>query len=150
MIHGSCLCGHIAFRLDEAEILMMNNCHCTRCRKASAAAFATFVHVSSRDFAWIRGAGDALGYESSPGMVRAFCGRCGSSVPWRNEEMDQMVVPAGLLDGDPRAHPEADIFTADKVPWLTLAADAVSFPAEESEAFWQAYLARSRNRATRA
>lgn len=37
---GNCLCGEIEFEAEEIPGMVFN-CHCSRCRKAHGAAFAT-------------------------------------------------------------------------------------------------------------
>lgn len=148
MIQGSCLCGTVRFLLDEAEILMMNNCHCSKCRKATGSAFGSFIFLSAKDFTWLSGRDNILGFKSSPALERAFCKTCGSPVPFATQ-MDQVGVPAGILDGDPKVAPEADIFTADKLPWYEIPESAVAFPAEESTEFMRAFVERSKARSRR-
>ena len=148
MIQGSCLCGAVKFQIDESEILMMNNCHCSRCRKATGSAFGSFVFLAAKDFEWLSGKDNVQGYQSSPHLERAFCKTCGSSVPFA-APFHQMGVPGGILDGDPKTEPEADIFTADKLPWYEVPQSAVSFSGEESEEFMSLFIKRSKEREQR-
>ena len=145
MIQGSCLCGAVKFQIEESEILMMNNCHCSKCRKATGSAFGSFIFLSAKDFEWLSGKENIRGFKSSPDLERAFCQTCGSSVPFKSH-MDQMGVPGGILDGDPEMSPEADIFTADKLPWYEIPESAVAFPTEESREFMDAFVQRSKER----
>jgi len=145
MIQGSCLCGIVRFQIEESEILMMNNCHCSKCRKATGSAFGSFIFLSAKDFEWLSGEENIQGFKSSPYLERTFCKTCGSSVPFETQ-MDQIGVPGGILDGDPKMAPEADIFTADKLPWYEIPESAVAFLAEESTELMHAFVRRSKER----
>ncbi|MDP6706675.1 MAG: GFA family protein [Alphaproteobacteria bacterium] len=121
MTRGSCLCGEVRWQL-EPPFERMTHCHCSMCRKAHGAPFATYITVAKRGFAWTAGEGGVTGYESSPGFHRAFCGRCGSVVP-STESGDWVYVPAGGLDDDPGIRPTAHIFAPSKAPWHRIADD---------------------------
>src|SRR5690606_4421258 len=53
-ISGSCLCSAIQFEVGTPPICI-NNCHCSRCRKSSGAAFGSFFHTRVNQFKWISG-----------------------------------------------------------------------------------------------
>ncbi len=132
MTTGSCLCGTVSWRM-EGPWEGMTHCHCSMCRKAHGAAFATYVTVARERFGWLSGEPAITGYESSPGFHRAFCGTCGSVVP-STENAGRVFVPAGCLDEDPGLRPSAHIFAASKAPWHGIAddlprADAYTDPA---------------------
>ena len=111
--HGSCLCGTVRWRIENP--LWMSHCHCSMCRKAHGAPFATFMAARPEHFAYESGADNVVTYESSPGFQRAFCATCGSCAP---VELDgDIEVPAGSLDGDPGIRPSRHIFVASKAPW---------------------------------
>jgi hypothetical protein len=115
-MRSSCLCGAITWEVD-GTLERMSHCHCSRCRKAHGAAFATYAMVPAEGF---RIRGDSLGrWESSPGFYRCFCGRCGSVVPGDPFE-GTIFLPAGNFDGDPGIRPLAHIFAASKAPWYEI------------------------------
>lgn len=115
MVGGSCLCGRFAFEAD-GPFSLMSHCHCGYCRKSHGSTFATYVAAPARGFRWLSGKGEQGRYESSPGFERPFCPTCGSKLPGEAHG-DLQFLPAGLLDGDPVARPEAHIFTAERAPW---------------------------------
>ena len=49
MARGSCLCGGVAWEAD-GPFDLMSHCHCSICRKAHGAAFATYVAVPAAGF----------------------------------------------------------------------------------------------------
>ncbi len=124
-VRGRCLCGEIVYELN-GELRHMTHCHCSMCRKAHGAAFATYVAVLARGFRWVSGQDEVTRYESSPGFLRSFCPRCGSVAPTPDDDGgistdgDLVFVPAGNLEGDFGTRPEAHIFVASKAPWYTI------------------------------
>jgi hypothetical protein len=117
--HGSCLCGDVAWTIS-APLDLMTHCHCSRCRKAHGSAFATFVGCPVESFAFARGRDGIVTYESSPGLARPFCGRCGGTVPSEMAWDDRILLPAGPLDDDPGTRPLAHIFMASRAPWFEI------------------------------
>jgi pimeloyl-ACP methyl ester carboxylesterase len=117
---GHCLCG--AVRLEIAgEFLHAYYCHCSRCRRATASSFATNGFVRAEDLRIAAGE-DALGrFESTPGVFRHFCARCGSQLFNRNDHVPQIrSVRLGVMDGDPGIRPVCHIFVGSKAPWTEI------------------------------
>ncbi|RIL00857.1 MAG: hypothetical protein DCC71_18430 [Proteobacteria bacterium] len=117
MIHSSCLCGDVAWDVD-GPFQFLSHCHCSRCRKAHGVPFASYVMAPASGFA-LRGAQSRVEWQSSPGMKRCFCGRCGSTVPG-DPEGELTFVPAGNFESDPGVRPVAHIFAASKAPWYEI------------------------------
>ena len=117
---GSCLCGAIRFEYD-GEPARMTNCHCSRCRRAMSAAYATMVMVDHDAFRWLAGKDQVANYKMPEAKTKgtAFCRTCGSQVA-RHRDETHMQIPAGCLDDDPGVRPTVNIFTASKVPWATV------------------------------
>ncbi len=115
-IPGSCLCGSVKFEVTP-PFAAFRYCHCSRCRKASGAAHAANAFLPEKQFRWL--AGESLTKRFNlPGAKRfavAFCSQCGTRVPHKTGE--NMLIPAGLLDGDPGARPEHSIFWKSKAAW---------------------------------
>ncbi|OED44646.1 hypothetical protein AB833_01280 [Chromatiales bacterium (ex Bugula neritina AB1)] len=124
MIKGSCLCGNVTFELDRTPELM-NICHCPMCRKITGSAYGVFAHIKQEYFHWLSGIELVSSYVSSAENIRAFCKRCGSSVP--NTDDGYMCIPAGSLVDDPDITPSFQIFTGSKAPWHDLAPSPKSF-----------------------
>ena len=115
MIRGSCLCRTVRWSFDGA-FERMTHCHCEMCRKAHGAPFATYAMGSGEHFRFDHGEDAVTRYESSPGIVRAFCSGCGSVVPHPvpGSEID---IPVGPLDDDPGMRATCHIFAKWKAPW---------------------------------
>ncbi|HET7716401.1 MAG TPA: GFA family protein [Bauldia sp.] len=134
MIHGSCLCGQIKYEL-AGGVELINNCHCTMCRKAHGAAFGSFLHAASSGFRWTAGEGLIERYESSPGSLRAFCRVCGSNMPVL-EDGGEVNIPAGTLDDDPGVRPIVHIFVGSKAPWFEIEDALPKFDQFPPREFW--------------
>ncbi len=116
MVRGSCLCGVVVWETPALDLV--THCHCTRCRKTHGTAFATFGMCGADGFRPRAGRDAIVRYESSPGFVRPFCGRCGGAVPDGTPWQGLVGVPVGALDDDPGGRPVANIFVASKAAWF--------------------------------
>ncbi len=127
MLKGSCLCGGIRYEID-ADLGPVTNCHCIQCRKASGASFATNASVPAGSFRFVVG-GDLLReWESSPGIRRCFCGRCGSQILKRKDASPESIrLRLGTLDTDPGVKPSKHIFVGSKAAWLEITDDLPVF-----------------------
>ena len=121
MIEGQCLCGCVSWEV-EGELADMTHCHCSMCRKAHGAPFATYAFCSSSNFHMTTGADCVSTYRSSPGSDRYFCKCCGSVVPGELTE-GRIEIPVGLIDGDPEIRAHAHIFATSRAPWYTITDD---------------------------
>ncbi len=115
---GRCLCGDVAFELAGLPDIVQN-CHCSRCRRARSAAHATNAFFRREQLTWIRGE-DGVENFALPGAKRfgqAFCRRCGGAVPRVVATTGYAVVPCGCLDDPPGRFPRGHIFMRSKAPW---------------------------------
>lgn len=99
MHSGSCLCGTVKYQID-APIESANHCHCSQCRKGHGAAFATYGNVRREHFRFTQGEDSVSTFNSSPGVSRTFCQRCGSNLQWFAEQPrpNWLSVTLGTLD----------------------------------------------------
>src|SRR5262249_35895471 len=125
---GSCLCRAVAWSGD-GNPQFMSHCHCSRCRKAHGAAFATFVMAPEADFHLLRGREAIVSYLSSDNFTRPFCGHCGSTVPDGIPTDGLVGVPAGPFDVDPGVRPLAHIFVGSKAPSSDIPDTVLPLPA---------------------
>ena len=128
-IRGSCLCGDVAFELDEKPVTLVY-CHCSRCRKTRGTAHNANVFIPVEQFRWVRGEQGVRDYRP-PGADRFtshFCETCGSTLPRPGREDSRaMAVPAGALDDDPGVRPAFHFFCASKAPWFEITGDLPRF-----------------------
>lgn len=121
---GSCLCGEIAWQ--SGELTVLHHCHCSVCRKAHGAPFASWAYAAADEFQWLQGEAGLVEYESSPGFLRNFCGRCGSALPAHDPD-GQRVVPLGCLDDDPGIEAVAHVFAASRPKWSAISDGVPAF-----------------------
>jgi hypothetical protein len=120
-LKGSCLCGAVRYELTEAPT-WSHNCYCSRCRKATGAAFASNLFVSLEALRYTDGENHLRSFKprDAERFRHTFCDVCGSTLPYRNEARGRAVVPMGSLDDDPGFSPRAHIFVDSKAPWVTI------------------------------
>lgn len=116
---GSCLCGGICISLS-AEFELVEFCHCRTCRRATGAPVMAWAGVPT---ASVSIEGDSIGrFESSPGVERTFCNRCGTSLTISADTFpDQVYVAIAALDDAASIAPEVHIWRSERLPWLETA-----------------------------
>jgi hypothetical protein len=121
---GSCLCGAVAYVVTGAPGAH-RNCHCSRCRKARAAAHASNLFTTADGVRFTRGEGALASFKLPEArfFTQVFCRTCGSPMPRIDRDRNLAVVPMGSLDDDPGGRPERHIFAASKAPWYAIADD---------------------------
>ena len=123
MAKGSCLCGAVAFEIDDAGVVVSVGCYCANCRKVSGSQYGVYLQVRPASFRWLSGEDHVATYESSPGNQRGFCRTCGAVAPVATA-YGAVRVPGGALDDDPGVVPDVVLFDVSKAGWCT--ADAAS------------------------
>lgn len=122
---GGCLCGSVRYEIS-GTLGATGHCHCSMCRKSHGAAFATWASVDPNQFRWLSGAKCVETYESSPGVHRCFCKKCGSPLA-ASQAGEIREVVLGTVDGDPGVRPRAHIFVGSRAPWYTIEDDLPQF-----------------------
>ena len=113
---GGCLCGAIRCRVTgrpEATSL----CHCFSCRRSTGGPSLAWAIFPERSVT-ITG-GELAEHQSSPGVYRGFCARCGTSLTYRRDNRPGLFdVTTASLD-DPEAFPPAkEIWVEEKLSWM--------------------------------
>jgi hypothetical protein len=126
-ITGSCLCGGVNYSLN-APPLLLENCHCSMCRKVHGSAFTTFAKIMKADFVVTKGAELIDRYPSSQTVQRSFCRKCGAkfTFDWANSP-EHLWLAVGTLDTELDMKPTFHIFVASKAPWFTITDDLPQF-----------------------
>jgi hypothetical protein len=117
-VHGSCLCGEIAFEV-EGPFDRFLNCHCSRCRKVTGTAHSCEVIVSASALRWLRGEASVVRYElpRARSFATAFCRTCGSPMPHLTRSGREAIVPAGGFDEPLGAAPDRHAHWASRADW---------------------------------
>ncbi len=112
---GSCLCGGVTLEA-RGKPLRTIHCHCPSCRKATGAAFATFVDFKL-DQVGISGPTLKV-YKSSPGVKRQFCGKCGTTISFYGDNWPgEIDVCIGVFDTPEFFKPEGHCYMKTALPW---------------------------------
>jgi hypothetical protein len=120
-ITGGCLCGDVAYEIDETPTKVVN-CHCTRCQRSRGAAHATNVFVRQEHLRWLRGADKLETYRVPDAQLFAttFCTRCGSRLPSLFDGIKRYNVPVGSLDRPLAVKPQLHIHVASRAAWFDI------------------------------
>ena len=114
---GGCLCGAVRYRVSGPP-RALSLCHCASCRRAAGGpslAWAIFpedkVDILS---------GEITVFESSPGVTRGFCARCGTSLTYARANRPGLFdVTTGSLDDPGAFAPTKEIWTEERLSWVT-------------------------------
>jgi hypothetical protein len=118
---GHCLCGAIQFEF-EGEPVEAAHCHCESCRRQTSSPVATFVTVQTTALRFTRG--KPKEYASSPGVLRSFCGECGSPIAyWSERRADVIDLFAGTLADPTSVSPSLHTHAQEQLPWFEVLDD---------------------------
>ncbi|MFO1106889.1 MAG: GFA family protein [Amaricoccus sp.] len=112
-LFGGCLCGAVRYRIDAAPSVCCV-CHCASCRRSAGADSVGWLTAAAGDFALVRG--ELSIHESSPGVGRGFCARCGSSLTYRNAA-DSVDVALASLDDPEALRPTEEVWLEERLSW---------------------------------
>jgi hypothetical protein len=114
---GGCLCGAVRYAVDGAPASGNTLCHCTTCRRSCGAPAVAWATWRRADFAWTRGR--PVEHRSTPPVLRAFCGACGTSLTYASErEPDTLDVTVASLDEPEAFALEDHIWTGEGLSWM--------------------------------
>lgn len=117
---ASCLCGSVRIEIT-GKVGPLVYCHCTMCQRASGTAFSANVDVRRRYWKILDGADRIREFESSPGIFRAFCSRCGSPLYSRRDANPEIFrIRLGQLNADPGRRSLAHFWVGSQVPWFEI------------------------------
>lgn len=114
---GRCACGKVAYETDADPVVMMN-CHCRDCQRASGTAFAALVLFPVDRFQLL---GElkyfAVISERGTTLERGFCPNCGNPVTIKPARPDMIFIQAASLDDPSLYKPTANIWVRSAAPW---------------------------------
>jgi hypothetical protein len=112
---GGCFCGAVRFTFRGAPTYV-GNCHCRDCQRAIGTGFVTWVGTKPENFEVTKG--EITTCETSPGVRRGFCGRCGSSLTFAGDDWTDVALTAASLDEPGSVTPESNVFLDERQPWV--------------------------------
>jgi hypothetical protein len=117
-IAGHCLCKAVCFEV-EGEAQQSYHCHCESCRRSTSSPFTSYLTVRKSQLRWT--AVRPVTYQSSSGVIRSFCGQCGSPMAYTSETRpDDIDLFAASLEIPESFNPEFHDFWSEKLPWVSV------------------------------
>ena len=115
---GGCLCGGVRFSA-KGKPKWVAWCHCQSCRKNSGAPVSVF--VAFEHSAYVVTKGEITKFASSPGTLRGFCARCGSTLTCENVKLPtEAHFHVGAFDRAEELRPQGHIYREEQLSWLHL------------------------------
>ena len=114
---GSCLCGSVNYN-SNSDPLVIQNCHCDQCRKATGSVYLTNLFIKEKNFE-ITGEVNNYSHLSDAGnnMTKYFCPKCGSQVFGKNSGRSGIItIRAGTVNEKDIIKPIRNLFLKSKVP----------------------------------
>ena len=117
MLEGGCRCGAVRYEA-EGEAAHHALCHCRDCQMASGAPAIAWLAMPSGGFRVT--SGEPVRYTAASGSMRAFCGTCGTSLFFVNEDVLPGIVDiqSVTLDNPDAVPVQAQIQTDDRRPFM--------------------------------
>ena len=130
VVEGGCLCGAVRYRVNGGS-LARALCHCRTCRLASGAPSVGWVVFRSSDFALT--SEPPISFQSSPGVIRTFCGKCGTPLTYqRTAKPDTIDVTTVSLAHPDDFAPTKEIWIEEKLAWESLNPALEHYPRSSS------------------
>lgn len=130
---GGCMCGAVRYAAAGAPF-GIGYCHCLSCRRHTGAPVVMLAGYR-QDQVVFSGAERRI-YESSPGVGRGFCGRCGTPLTW--EGVGGTLGPIyeihiGTFDDPGALPPQFHQHHGERIPWFEVADRLPRYHAGEGE-----------------
>lgn len=123
---GGCLCGEVRYEV-RGEPVWSATCYCENCTRSVGAPVVAWAGFEAAGFRLLQGR--PVLHESSPGVVRGFCGRCGTALTYQKNPavlegaQDDVYVATRTLD-DPDAHPPTEhVHYRERAKWFVAGDD---------------------------
>ncbi len=118
---GKCFCGAVHYAVAD-EFAYAMNCHCSRCRRTTGAAFKPMAGIE-RDKLVVTTGRDKLLIHGRERSNNTLCSSCGSLLYSVVRDGAWVHVAMGTLVDDPAIRPTHHIFVGSKAPWFTITDD---------------------------
>ena len=115
---GGCMCRAVRYEAS-GEPLSVIHCHCSSCRRHNGGAVVTLAEFNKDN---VRFTGDERKiYTSSPGVGRAFCGKCGTPLTWEGDDGPILELHISTFDDPDGLVPQAHAFYVERIAWFDTA-----------------------------
>ncbi len=98
----------------RGPVLSSALCHCRSCRRASGAPTVAWLTLARTD---VQLTGSPVRFESSPGIVRQFCGRCGSPLTYEIVAEPTIDLTTATLDEPSAFPPTHEVWLEHRLSW---------------------------------
>jgi hypothetical protein len=116
---GRCFCGAIAAEMTGEPFWICFD-HDEDCRRAVGGPLAVWIGYRPAQVRITRG--EPARFSRTAGVVRTFCGRCGTSIGYGDAGLpDELYLSIGFMDRPERFPPAAHAGWAERLPWLHVA-----------------------------
>ncbi len=127
---GGCMCGAVRYETTGDSFAVIH-CHCRSCRKHTGAAVVTLAGFMADR---VQFSGDARKiYQSSPGVGRAFCEKCGTPLTWEGISSTRggpiFEIHISTFDNPDVLVPSGHSFDSERIPWFDIADNLPRFEA---------------------
>ncbi len=118
---GGCACGLVRYRLD-GEPLFTHCCHCLNCQRQTGSAFVINVLIEADRVALLAGEPRTVDVPRDGKRAQRIhrCPGCQVAVFSEYGWPEVSFVRAGTLDDPASVSPDVHIYTASKLPWVSL------------------------------
>ena len=119
MLKGGCFCGKIRYETDDAPT-QATACHCSICRRTSAAPLVAWFTVTPGSFRFV--SGQPTTFRSSEHATRTFCPSCGTPLTFQSAHYPNEVdVTTCSLDDPEQVPPRSHTWRASGISWVKVA-----------------------------
>ena len=118
---GGCLCGDVRYRVSGPSVRKAI-CYCESCTRATGALAVAWAGIEASRFRV--SSGRIQTYESTPGVFRGFCPRCGTTLTYRKDPKivrgarDDVYIAVRTLDHPNAYPPDEHVFYGERVDWF--------------------------------
>lgn len=120
---GGCGCGAVRYRVT-GEPIFVNNCHCRQCQQQTGGTSVVNAFFESEHIALLEGELSEHTVTAGSGGPHVICRCAGCGVAlwsyYPRLGRTGAGVRVGTLDDPGSLTPDAAIYIADKMPWVTL------------------------------
>ncbi|MDG4851215.1 MULTISPECIES: GFA family protein [unclassified Mesorhizobium] len=118
---GACFCGAIAAEMQGDPFWICFD-HDDDCRRAIGSPLTIWIGYRPDQFRLTRG--QPREFSKTRGIVRSFCEKCGTSIAYRDEGLnDELYVTIGFFDHPERFRPQAHAYWRLRLPCLEFSDD---------------------------
>ena len=120
---GGCACGAVRYRVEGAPIFV-NNCHCTLCQRQTGSTSVVNAFYETERFKLLAGELTVNVVPAGSGKPHEIhrCAKCGTAIFSHYPRLGALGLGlrVGTLDDSSAFKPDAAIFVANKMPWVSL------------------------------